>query len=386
MHIAFLTPEFPHEKLGHSAGLGTSIYGMSLGLIKAGVKVSIIVYSQESDTSFEYKGLKIHTLRHVKYPYFGWYFYRKKIQRFVNELTEKHQVDLIEAPDWTGITAFIKFKVPHVIRLHGSDTYFCNLENRPVKKKNFFFEKKALQRAKALVSVSRFVGNETLKLFDLQREYTVIPNGIDVKSFTNENPNKFKKNNILYFGTVIRKKGVLELAKIFNEVISIVPEATLTIIGKDAFDIKTGNTSTFDLMKSVFSSSAFKRVNFLGKMPYESVKEQIESAHVCVFPSLAESFGMVTIEAMAMKKVVVNSNYGWAKEIIAHGVDGILEDPMNTIAYAKAVCSVLLDNIDFNRMTESAREKVKNEFDMLLLSELNIAFYQKVIKNTNAGS
>lgn len=386
MHIAFLTPEFPHEKLGHSAGLGTSIYSMSLGLVNAGIKVSIIVYSQKNNTSFEYKGLKIYTLKHIKYPYFGWYLYRKKIQKFANQLIIEHQIDLIEAPDWTGITAFIKLKVPHVIRLHGSDTYFCKLENRPVKKKNFFFEKKALQGAKALVSVSKFVGNETLKLFDLQREYIVIPNGIDINKFTNESPSKFKKNSILYVGTVIRKKGVFELANIFNEVVNRVPEATLTIIGKDAFDIKTGSTSTFGLIKSVFSTKAFKRVNFLGKIPYESIREQIQSAHVCVFPSLAESFGMVTIEAMAMKRVVVNSNYGWAKEIIKHNVDGILEDPMNTIAYSNAICNVLLENIDFNQMTENARIKVENEFDMLLLSKLNIKFYQQVIKNTNARS
>ena len=41
----------------------------------------------------------------------------------------------IEAPDWTGITAFMRLKAPLVIRFHGSDTYFCHLEKTASKNK-----------------------------------------------------------------------------------------------------------------------------------------------------------------------------------------------------------------------------------------------------------
>jgi hypothetical protein len=49
---------------------------------------------------------------------------------------------LVEAPDWTGITSFIDAKCPVVIRLNGSDTYFCHLDQRPVKWNNKFHEKR----------------------------------------------------------------------------------------------------------------------------------------------------------------------------------------------------------------------------------------------------
>jgi hypothetical protein len=38
-------------------------------------------------------------------------------------------------------------------------------------------------------------------------------------------------------------------------------------------------------------------------------------AQLYVFPTFAETLGMVTIESMAMKKPVVNSSLGWAKRI-----------------------------------------------------------------------
>jgi glycosyltransferase involved in cell wall biosynthesis len=156
------------------------------------------------------------------------------------------------------------------------------------------------------------------------------------------------------------------------------------MIGGDAFDIKTGSPSTFDLMKQVFSDKALEQVKYLGKVPYEEMKRHIQSAHVCVFPSLAESFGMVTIEAMAMKKTVVNSNYGWAKEIIDNSVNGILEDPKDIQNYANAVCDVLLNDADCEKISENARKKIEEKFDMSVVTKLNIEFYQKVIQKTNA--
>jgi glycosyltransferase involved in cell wall biosynthesis len=383
MHIAFLTPEFPHKELNHSAGLGTSIYNTALGLVTAGVKVSVIAYSQDNDKVIEFNGIKIYAIKHVKYSFLGWYFYRKRIQKFVNKLIDSEGIDLIEAPDWTGITSFIKFKVPLVIRIHGSDTYFCNLEKRPVKKKNFFFEKRALKRANQLVSVSKFAGKKTVELFQLNKTFDVIPNGIDLKNFENDSPHLFKRNTILYFGTLIRKKGVFELAKIFNIIVEKIPSAELMMIGGDAFDIKTGKSSTFELMRELFSDKAIKQVKYLGKVPYEEMKRHIQNAHVCVFPSLAESFGMVTIEAMALNKLVVSSNYGWAQEIIDEDVNGFLEDPKMTETFANKICEVMNDEGLLKRVSENSRKKIEQEFNINHLSERNIKFYKNVIDGAN---
>ena len=38
MHIAFLTPEYPHEKVAHAAGIGTSIRNLVVTLAKKKLK------------------------------------------------------------------------------------------------------------------------------------------------------------------------------------------------------------------------------------------------------------------------------------------------------------------------------------------------------------
>ncbi|WP_456423639.1 glycosyltransferase family 4 protein [Lutibacter sp.] len=379
MHIAFLTPEFPHKKLNHAAGIGTSIYNMASSLLKNNVKVTVFAYSQNHDTTFEFDGISIHSIKHKKYAFLGWYFYRKHINNYINSAIGNMNIHLIEAPDWTGITAFIRFNIPLVIRIHGSDTYFCHLEGRKQKWKNFWFEKTALKNSDALVSVSKFAAKVTKQIFKLNSSVEIIPNGIDIQNFKNQTPTEYTKNTILYYGTLIRKKGVLELAEIFNKVVEDVPDAILILIGSDSYDISSGEKSTYKLMQNIFTNKAKKQVNYIGKVPYANLVNYIKNAHICVFPSLAESFGMVTIEAMAMQKPVVNSNYGWANELIENNYDGILEDAKNHNKFAKAIVDLLINSAKTQEIAKNAVKSVKEKFEMNKLVEKNIEFYQSTI-------
>ena len=96
------------------------------------------------------------------------------------------EIDLVEVPDWTGISSFISpEECPIVVKLNGSDTYFCHLDNRPVKWMNKFHEKRALKKADGLLSVSQFTADLTNSVFGLNKKFTIIPNGIDSDAFAN---------------------------------------------------------------------------------------------------------------------------------------------------------------------------------------------------------
>ena len=83
-----------------------------------------------------------------------------------------------------------------------------------------------MQNADGLLSVSQFTADMTNEVFGLKRKFTVIPNRIDTDLFSNNNNNNNNNNKtILYFGSLIRKKGLLELPFIFNEVIEKNPDA-----------------------------------------------------------------------------------------------------------------------------------------------------------------
>ena len=389
MHIAFITPEYPHSRVRNSAGIGTSIKNLALGILsedlllpdgKAGSlkhKISIIIYGQKEEDSFKDGDIHVHLIKRKQYRLGGFYWYRKYVNRKVNALVLKNHIDILEAPDWTGITAFMKFKIPHVIRLHGTDTYFCNLEQRPQKKKNYFFEEKALTNADAITSVSRFTASKTKELFNLSSDITVIHNLIDTSLFVPKEKSSTQQI-ILYFGSVIRKKGVLALSKAFNVLHNTHPKVKLLFLGKDVVDYQE-QRSTVDIITETVSKSTLNNIQFVSEVSYERVQEFIAEASVICLPSYAEAFPMTWLEAMAMQKPMVTSNIGWASEIMENHKTGITVDPNNIEDLAGALQYTLDHKEESKQFGKAARERLVSNFNRERIVQENITFYKKVL-------
>lgn len=381
MKIAFLTSEYPHPKANFAAGIGTSIMNLSTELVNQGHQVSVILYGQNNDETFLDNGIEFYKIKNIKFKGFSRYLTQKKIQRLINNLVSNGKVEIIEAADWTGITSNIKLNCPIVVKLHGTDTYFCHLDNRPVKFINKLREKRALKRADARLSVSYFVADVTKKIFSLSNNFEVIPNGINLEKFSSDNSGLNKEQNyILYFGTLIRKKGLLELPSIFNEVYKVNKEIKLILVGRDASDILTKNTSTWEIMKSQFDKEALKNVEYIGSVSYQEINEYIQNAMVCVFPSFAEALPVSWIEAMALRKAIVASNIGWAKEVIDDDLNGFLVNPKDHKMFAKKILELLNDSKKREDFGERARKKVERTFSIDIVARQNVDYYRKVLE------
>lgn len=382
MRIAFLTPEYPHQKTGSSGGIGTSIKNLATGLLAEGCAVRVLVYAQKEEGIFFDNGICIQQIKNVKFKGLSWYLTRKKLENIINTLHDNKEIDVVEAPDWTGITSFISpEKCPVVIRLNGSDTYFCHLDQRRVKWVNRFHEKRALKYADGLLSVSQFTADMTNAVFGLDKIFSIIPNSINMDAFSNSNDNIHNKTNtILYFGSLIRKKGLLELPFIFNAVVDKNPEAKLILVGKDVPDIISGHSSTWEMMQGLFSQAALLNVTYLGAVPYGEIKNQISRATVCVFPTFAEALPVSWIEAMALEKSIVASNIGWALEVIDDGVNGFLVHPKDHINYAAKIIHLMEDGDLQKEFGLAAKKKVSEKFSIKKVAQQSLVFYKSLIQ------
>jgi glycosyltransferase involved in cell wall biosynthesis len=304
------------------------------------------------------------------------------LERIINKLYANKEIDLVEAPDWTGITSFIQpKKCPIVIRLNGSDTYFCHLDQRPVKWNTKFHERRAIQKADGLIAVSQFTADLTNEVFGLKKKFTIIPNSIDVELFNdNGNSNSNDNNTILYFGSIIRKKGLLELPFIFNEVVIENPEAKLLLIGKDVPDVVSGNPSTWAMMQQLFTVEALQNASYLGSVPYNEIITHINKATLCVFPSFAEALPVSWIEAMALLKPIVASDIGWANEIIEDGVEGFLVHPKEHKKYSERILELMSDTKLQQQFGIKARAKVVHKFSIEIVSKQSLSFYEDLIQ------
>lgn len=377
MHIAYLTPEYPHPDVARSAGIGSFIKNSATALVARGETVTVFIYGQSREQVTIQDGVTLHFIAQKRYKVGGFFLYRKYLERYIQSIIKTTQIDLLEAPEWTGITAFMKLKVPIILRLHGSDTYFCHLEKRPQKKKNFLFEKRALQRADYIVSVSAFTAQKTKELFQLQKEITIIPNFIATARFTPQE-RIATELRILNFGSIIRKKGVIALAKAFNKVHKELPEATLHYLGTDVLDAQTARlTST--LITEALTPEARGRVTFCSPVPYEAVQAILKEAAVVALPSYAEAFPMTWLEAMALEKPLVTSNIGWASEMMIDGKTGYCVHPDDTEALAQALLKQLTQVEQATKMGIQARAHLKEHFDEKIIIPRTLTFYNSLI-------
>ncbi len=382
LKISFLTPEYPHPKVLQSAGIATSIKNLVEELKHLTAAIHVFVYNQNTSEVFDDNGITIHLIKKEYYPSGGFYFYRKKVESYLTEVIRKEGIQLLEAPDWTGILAFVKLPVPIVIRFHGTDAYFCKVEERPNKKKNFLLEKWGINSAQNYIAPTEFAKNLTAQIFSIpSSKIKVIHNGIDLSKFSISVDSKYIPYTILYFGTLIRKKGVLEMPEIFERVIAKFPNAKLILIGPDSSDKQTNTDSTWSMMKKKFSPKTFAQVEYLGKMPYSDIQKHVQNSHVCIFPTFAETLGMVTIEAMAMKKPVVSSDKGWVSEIIENNISGIMVDPKDHEKFANAIIELFCDEDKSRKMGDAARERVIAKFDIKKLAVENLEYYKQIIEN-----
>ena len=104
--------------------MGTSIKNLVHAIVNLGHQVSLFIYGQNKSQVFTENGIVFHLIAKQNYSFLGFYRHRKFIENYIN--THTASVDILEAPGWTGITAFMYLKKPLVIRFHGSDTYFLS--------------------------------------------------------------------------------------------------------------------------------------------------------------------------------------------------------------------------------------------------------------------
>ena len=378
-HIAYLTTEYPHPALPSAGGVGSFVKLMATSLIEKNWKVTVFL-ALRSEYKVWYDGqVRIVEIKKANPSYLSAFKDRLKISKIINKHIKEDDINIIEAPDWEGFHAFCNIKIPLITRIHGSVTYFNYLQKLSQSKLLAFFEKRALSKSKHVIAVSKFSGKLTQEVFKFKSfSFDVIYNGVDTRKFEKQPLEKDSKVTILYFGTLVRKKGVLELASIFNELVVINPTSKLILVGKDTYDDNT-KMNTWQLFKKKLSNKASKRVSYQGVVSYEDMNLIIQEADVCVFPSFAEAFPISWLEAMSMSKPVVASSIGWAKEAMENGVSGFLVHPKKHKAYASKINELLVNPELAKNLGKNARQRVEDKFGQEIIIKQNITIYKKLI-------
>lgn len=100
------------------------------------------------------------------------------------------------------------------------------------------------------------------------------------------------------------------------------------------------------------------RVSFEGWVNYDQLGKFFRQADVFVFPTLADTWGVVLLEAMTFGKAIVASSLAGSSELVEEGVTGHVIDPYDDAALAKAIEAVITDPALARRMGETSRRHI----------------------------
>jgi glycosyltransferase involved in cell wall biosynthesis len=112
--------------------------------------------------------------------------------------------------------------------------------------------------------------------------------------------------------------------------------------------------------------SLTERLGLSDHVTFSPFMESIEAAYaaldIFVLPSHSETYGMVTIEAMASGKAVVATNSGGTPGIVRDGENGLLVPPRDGVALAEALMRLIRDKQLAHGLASQARKDASEGF------------------------
>lgn len=205
-------------------------------------------------------------------------------------------------------------------------------------------------RTKSIIAVSNDIAKAFKEKFPAHKKRVVfIPNGVDIKKFSDKRKFSSQCKNALGFeqnatliGCVANFRHVKNhvcLVKAFKRVHQKYPTAKLILIGT-GFGADEENSEN-DIKRTINDLALNQHVIFTGYR--DDVPELLGNLDLFCLPSLSEGMPVALIEAMAARIPVVGSNVRGIREVISHKVNGMLFEVNDERALSEIIM-ILLNN------------------------------------------
>ena len=120
------------------------------------------------------------------------------------------------------------------------------------------------------------------------------------------------------------------------------------------------------------------QVIFTGSRDHRETLRLLSGMDMFVFPSLWEGFGLVLLEAMALKKPIVASNVSAIPETVRHKETGLLVLPENSEQLADAITELLQNSFLSNEMGISGYRRLQQDFSVNAMLARTTSLYLSI--------
>jgi glycosyltransferase involved in cell wall biosynthesis len=413
MRIGFFVWEYPPSLVG---GLGTYAENITQEFLDIGHDVSVFTLNRGGLKTREIlRGVEVHRPLIADasnvFPFFvvddlkKWgtnikmfndiFIYNiLSATKFLNGLIkkEKYNFDVVCVHDWlssiSGLVIKNESKIPVVFHVHSTEWGRSGGQGSEVVT---HLENAMAQNANKIITVSNAMQQDLVRHGWQQSKIIPVWNGVDPEKY---NPRNVKKEEvqairerygipdnwsmILFIGRLSWVKGVRNLIMAMPSVLREYPNTKLVILGK--------GEEQADLLETANRLGIAEKVVL--RFDFVPEKERIlhyAAADMCVFPSVYEPFGIVSLEAMAMEKPVVvgaRGIVGFREQVISQGAEqnGVHVNGEDSADVGWGIKEVLRNNNLARNWGENGRKHVIEFFTWRKVADETLRIYESVMK------
>ena len=412
MRIGFFVWEYPPQLVG---GLGTYAEYITQEFVEIGHDVSVFTLNRgDLKTRDVFKGVEIHRPLIADasnvFPFFVTDDLKKwgtniklfndifiynilSATKFINELTkkEKYTFDIVCVHDWlssiAGLVIKNETKTPVVFHAHSTEWGRAGGAGSEVVS---HLENAMAQSSNKIITVSYAMQQDLVRHGWPASKISVVWNGVDPEKY---NPCKYDEdevrmirerynippdwNMLLFVGRLTWVKSVRNLLVAMPSVLREYPNTKLVILGKgeEQRDIEEA-AGRLGIKENIVY-----RFDFVPE--YERILHYA-AADVCVFPSVYEPFGIVSLEAMSMEKPVVvgaRGIVGFREQVVNSGPEqnGIHINGEDSSDIAWGIKEVLRNPEKARNWGENGRKRVLEFFTWRKAAEETLKIYEALL-------
>ena len=246
----------------------------------------------------------------------------------------------------------------------------------------------ALKRADGLVAISDFVAQSLVDSGHDPARIHVVLNAIDLAGWRPGEGRQAIRQELKIATdtpvliTVCRLypgKGPEDLVRCLPALREKHPDVVLIVVGEEM--IPGYRQHLYQVAQDLGVAESVRIVGFRSDIP-----DLMAAADVFTMASLAEPFGLVYLEAMAMRLPVVAFASGGTPEVVADDLTGLLSDPGDSRQLTDNLLSLLGDPMRRHHMGIAGRQRVEAFFTTPRMAADVNAVYQRLTSTMDAGT
>ena len=411
LRIAFFVWEYPPKLVG---GLGTYAEYITREFVALGHDVTVFTLnSGDLKTREILRGVEVHRPRIADasnvFPMFVTDDLKKwgKNIRFFNDIfisnvlsatklinglirKEGSHFDVVCVHDWlssiSGIITKNETKVPVVFHVHSTEWGRSGGRGSKVVS---YLESATAEATDRIITVSHAMQEDLARHGWPKSKISVVWNGVDPERY---NPRKCKKGDVkkirhkygihddecmlFFLGRLTWVKGVRNLVQAMPLILEECPKTKLVILGKGEEQTDIVETARrLEIEDNVVCHFEF--------VPEDERILHYAASDVCIFPSIYEPFGIVSLEAMSMAKPIVvgaQGVVGFREQVLSSGPEqnGIHVNGGDPEDIAWGVKQVLKDPKRAKKWGANGRKRVLRYFTWTKAAEQTLEIYKTV--------